>query len=287
MPATSNAPQPDHVFSPVSLTAVAVAAVRARESARPDALFDDPYAAALVAAYVRSDPASEGVLAAEPGPMGAGLAGQIPVRTRFYDEWLLAADCPQLVLLAAGLDARAYRLPLPPTATVFEVDLPPVLAFKRAALAALPAATTPPARPRCVRTEVAADLADPAWPQALRAAGFDPARRTAWLVEGLLSYLDAEQSAALLDVVGALSAPGSRLALGRGRRGRGSGDDAAKRPVEGAAALWRGGLGSGAEEWLTDHGWTVRAHPLTATAAAYGRDLPAGPDAGFLTAMWS
>jgi methyltransferase (TIGR00027 family) len=127
----------------------------------------------------------------------------LPVRTRYFDDVLLAASgwAAQIVLLGAGLDTRAYRLGLPPEATVFEIDQPGTLAAKESVLSA------EGARPVCARIAVAADLRGD-WAAALTAAGFDPARSTAWLAEGLLFYLDVGAAPAMISRAAALS--GSR-----------------------------------------------------------------------------
>jgi methyltransferase (TIGR00027 family) len=109
------------------------------------------------------------------------------------------------VILASGLDSRAYRLPWPAGTVVFEVDQPQVIDFKTATLAALGA------QPTADRRTVAIDLRND-WPAAIKEAGFDPARPTAWIAEGLLGYLTAEAQDRLLDQITALSAPGSRFA---------------------------------------------------------------------------
>ena len=141
----------------------------------------------------------------------AGLAQMIDwmaVRTRYFDEFCMAAagaGIKQVVILAAGLDSRAYRLPWPAGTTVYEIDLPQVIEFKTATMAGLGAAPVAQRRP------VAADLRQD-WPAALRAAGFDPQRPTAWLAEGLLRYLPPDAQDRLLDTVTALSAAGSQFA---------------------------------------------------------------------------
>ncbi|MEV5511113.1 SAM-dependent methyltransferase [Streptomyces orinoci] len=258
-------------LSGVSRTAIAVARVRARESERPDGLFRDPCAAAFVAA-------SGYPTSGRPGPFALALAHHTVLRTRFYDDSLLAAadsGCRQVVLLAAGLDARAYRLDWPPGLRLHELDLPPVLDFKHHVLAGLDV------RPRCIRTPLPVDLLDPGWPDRLTGAGFDPAERTAWLVEGLLMYLTAEQAATLLETVGRLSAPGSRLMVERGRDPSVGADDPS---IGHITSLWRGGLGPGLTDWLGDHGWRVTTHPATDLADRYNRPGPTPPSGGFLTA---
>ncbi|MFJ1754775.1 SAM-dependent methyltransferase [Kitasatospora sp. NPDC088134] len=247
-------------LSPVSRTALAVARVRAYESARAEPLFTDPYALAFLAAAGAERP-TEGPV----GPFARRLVAHGILRTRYYDDRLLAAGTEQVVLLAAGLDARAHRLEWPDGTRLFELDLPPVLAFKERVLA------EHGARARCARTVVPADLTDPAWPDLLVDAGFDPDRPTAWLAEGLLVYLESDQAAELLTAVGRLSAPGSRLLLEQGR-------DVTGTPVEegltGMTDLWRGGLGPGTGDWLDAHGWTTAFTALADLAAALGRPLP-------------
>jgi methyltransferase (TIGR00027 family) len=267
----------------VSATALRVAAVRARESTRPDRLFDDPYAAAFAAAANTAGPV-DGT-----GPAGPGgaesvsgedlgevkrvrqlLALHVVVRTRFYDDYLLAAGCRQVVLLAAGLDARAFRLPWPADTYVFELDLPEVLAVKDRVLAAQAA------RPMCTRTTVAVDLRED-WPSALLAAGFEPGEPTAWLIEGLLVYLTTEHATALLTAVRALSAAGSRLAT------EGTGVAHIARTRQTVTELWHGGLDD-PPGWLARHGWHTEVHEFADLAATYGRPLPGPAASGFVTA---
>jgi len=134
------------------------------------------------------------------------------VRTRFFDDALLAALTPtgidngigQVVLLAAGMDVRAYRLELPADTAWFELDRPELLTIKNTLLHDADVV------PRCARHPVGADLTGD-WPTALTVAGFDPYRPTVWLVEGLAVYLNTADVEQLLDQVTALSAPGSRL----------------------------------------------------------------------------
>ncbi|SRX93542.1 putative S-adenosylmethionine-dependent methyltransferase [Mycobacterium tuberculosis H37Rv] [Mycobacterium shimoidei] len=130
------------------------------------------------------------------------------VRTRFYDQFFDEAGqggVRQAVILAAGLDARAYRLPWPAGSVVYEIDMPEVIEFKTATLSKLGA------EPTAQRRTVAVDLRDD-WPAALRAAGFDTGAPSAWSAEGLVVYLPPEAQDALFDNITALSAAGSRLA---------------------------------------------------------------------------
>lgn len=195
----------------VGATATMVAAQRALSS---DAkLIDDPFAAPLVRAvgidvYVRlvnGEIAAGGSSEFDPQRMARGMA----CRTRFYDQFFLDAtrsDIGQAVILASGLDCRAYRLPWPAGTIVYEVDMPEVIEFKTLTLADLGA------EPTAQRRTVAIDLRDD-WASALQAAGFDPQAPTAWSAEGLVVYLPDEAQDALFDNITDLSAQGSRLAF--------------------------------------------------------------------------
>jgi methyltransferase (TIGR00027 family) len=272
----------NQVPSGVGRTAIGMARVRAEESRRPDRLFDDPYAQAFVAAAPGALP-EEHAASGQLGSWGAAISVQGVLRTRFFDDYLLAAcqaGCRQVVLLAAGLDSRAFRLAWPPGVRLFELDLPEVLAFKQRVLAGEGAV------PRCARTVLAVDLRGD-WPAELTGAGFAPAEPTAWLAEGLLIYLSASEAARLLAAVGQLSAPGSQLALER----RTPAD--ARLLVQARAipalaevsAMWRGGLGEDAPDWLARHGWQPQSHDRAALAASYGRPLDGPWIGGFLTAV--
>lgn len=261
-------------LSDVSRTALAVALARARESAAPDRLFDDPYAAAFLTASGMS-----ATLDGDPGPAVLNLAMHAVVRTRFYDDALLAACADgihQVVLLAAGLDTRAYRLPWPSGVRVYELDLPPVLAFKEKVLTGLDAAAS------CDRTALATDVLQDGWPGQLVEAGFDPALPSAWLAEGLLVYLTAEEAGQLLSVVGKFSAPGSRLHLERGSAA--GGPPPSDPALAHITSLWKGGLGTGTAEWLAGRGWQVEIHDSALLAAEYGRPHAQPSGSGFLTA---
>jgi methyltransferase (TIGR00027 family) len=195
----------------VGATATMVAAQRAL--ATDHTFIHDPYAAPLVRAvgidvYTRvvngQIPVGEGS-DFDPERMARGMA----CRTRFYDQFFLDATqsgIGQVVILASGLDARAYRLPWPAGTVVYEVDMPEVIEFKTATLRDLGA------EPTAERRTVAVDLRDD-WAAALQVAGFDPKAPSAWSAEGLLVYLPDEAQDALFDHITALSAPGSRLAF--------------------------------------------------------------------------
>ncbi|MFN6547499.1 SAM-dependent methyltransferase [Mycolicibacterium nivoides] len=182
----------------VADTGVLVAAIRAEETRRPDRLFDDPFADRLAGESGRR------MLAEAVATSGDKSTLQIVVRTRFWDEALLTAVPPvrQVVIVAAGLDARAYRLPWPDGTTVFELDQPAVIEAKAEALAG--------EEPRCRRVAIGVDLTTD-WTDTLRSNGFDPELPAVWLMEGLLQYLDEGAVHTLFERVDALSAPGSVL----------------------------------------------------------------------------
>lgn len=184
------------VVRSLEATAHWTAAVRAAETARPDGLFHDPWADLLS------------------GPEGRAWIEQrspesvlpIILRTRYFDEWLERVTgrdaIRQVVLMAAGLDTRAYRLAFPGDTRLFELDRSAVLEHKAAILRAADAL------PRCDRRVVEADLTEP-WADALIAAGFRQGQPTAWLLEGFLFYLPGEALVRVLDGVTALAGPGS------------------------------------------------------------------------------
>lgn len=203
------------VASSVGTTAVMVAAGRAMASAVPGALVDDPFAAPLVRAVGidfftkmidgQLDLSALGDVAPE---RAQAMVNGMALRAKSFDDSALAstaAGARQVVILASGLDARAYRLPWPDATTVFELDQPDVISFKTTTLAALGA------QPTATRRAIPIDLRDD-WPQALRDNGFDAGVRTAWLAEGLLIYLPPEAQDLLFDRITALSAPGSTIA---------------------------------------------------------------------------
>jgi len=136
------------------------------------------------------------------------LIDEVAVRTKFFDEFFVrsaANGVRQAVILASGLDARAYRLRWPAKTGVYEIDQPAVIEFKTTALARLGAT------PTVERRTVAMDLRGE-WPGALRAAGFDADAPTMWSAEGLLMYLPSEAQERLFDNITALSAAGSTTA---------------------------------------------------------------------------
>ena len=204
---------------------------------------------------------------------------QIAVRTRFFDDFLLdaaAAGLRQAVILAAGLDARGYRLALPPGTAVFEIDQPKVIEFKATTLAGLGAAPTSEWR------AVGIDLRDD-WPTALRESSFDIDQPTAWIAEGLLMYLPPEAQNRVLDNITRLSAPGSRIATEQLpdmsaftdqcsrawlQRWRQYGLD-----IDGAELVWDGER-SDVGEYLGSNGWQVSIHTAHELYGANGFEFP-------------
>ena len=190
---------------------------------------------------------------------------QMAVRTRYFDDFFNAATASgirQAVILASGLDTRAYRLPWPAGTVVYEIDQPEVIAFKTRTLADLGA------EPTAERRTVAVDLRDD-WPQALRDSGFRPEQPTAWSAEGLLVYLPPEAQDRLFDNITALSAPGSRMATeqmdmpARPATGRGKLDRALAAHGSGInlAELFYTGDRNSAADYLASHGWQKPSVP--------------------------
>jgi methyltransferase (TIGR00027 family) len=201
--------------SSVGVTATMVAAARALATRSPNPLINDQFAEPLVRAvgvdFFTKMAGGELQPRELDDDTAKGLrrfADAMAIRTEYFDNFFdnaTAAGIRQAVILASGLDSRAYRLAWPAGTVVFEVDQPQVIDFKTATLAELGA------QPTADRRTVAIDLRND-WPAALKDAGFDPARPTAWIAEGLLGYLTAEAQDRLLEQITALSAPGSRFA---------------------------------------------------------------------------
>lgn len=197
------------IVSSVGYTALLVAGWRALHAVSPQPLVRDEYAQVFIAAS--RDPYLAGVLA-NPGSTEDEMAFPrlYGVQTRFFDDFFVVsgqAGIRQAVIVAAGLDSRAFRIEWPDSTRVFELDLPKVLEFKSRVL------SQQGATPKAQRIEVAADLRTD-WSRPLEAAGFDVESPTAWSVEGLLPYLTDEAQHALFTRISGLSAPGSRIGIG-------------------------------------------------------------------------
>lgn len=239
----------------VGATATMVAAARA--IANNDDVIDDPFAEPLVRAVgvdFLTRWASGELTAADVDAEGASWSlGNMPAamasRTMYFDGFFADAanaGIRQAVILASGLDARAYRLDWPAGTTVFELDQPEVIAFKATTLAGLGA------EPKTELRTVAIDLRDD-WPTALKESGFDPRQPSAWIAEGLFGYLPPEAQDRLLDAVTELSAPGSRLGTEAVPHNPNLDMDQAKETMRAAAEKWR------------DHGFELDFTDLTFT----------------------
>jgi methyltransferase (TIGR00027 family) len=199
--------------SSVGVTATGVAAARALASTGPNALINDPFAEPLVKAvgtdvFIKMLSGDIDLGDEDPAFDRQRMVEGMAVRTRYFDDFFTAATeagLRQAVILASGLDSRAYRLPWPSGTVVFEVDQPHVIEFKTRTLSDLGAQPTTDLR--VVGVDLRYD-----WPAALRAKGFDVATPTAWIAEGLLVYLPPDAQDQLFDNIASLSAPGSRLA---------------------------------------------------------------------------
>ena len=284
------------IATSVGATAVMVALARAADTASDEPLIRDQFAEVLV-----STPELEGVreqVAAwwspEPGD-GSGdgadrgfaveaqqMINSQAVRTHFFDAYFAdaaRAGIRQVVILAAGLDSRAYRLDWPAGTVVYEIDLPKVLEYKAETLAAHGAAPVVDRRP------VPVDLRHD-WPKALRDAGFDAARPTAWLAEGLLPFLPAAAQEAMFASIGELSASGSRVAVENfgidpARRGEAEqrwrelkaarearGQDTSFNPLD----LWFDHDDRpDSDDWFDAHGWATHAVTSREEALRLGR----------------
>ncbi|GAA2846850.1 SAM-dependent methyltransferase [Streptosporangium fragile] len=250
----------------VSRTAVVIAQAREAESARPDRLFDDPLAGPLADAAGRITGISEA---------GRRAGEHFVLRTRFFDDRLreaAGAGLRQVVLLAAGLDTRAFRLEWPEGTRLFEVDLPDLISFKEKALA------DQGARAACDRVAVPADLRED-WPSALLAAGLDPGEPIAWLIEGVLMYLTPEDGGRILSRVSELSPPGSRLAVEHVNRAYV--ELPQLRPAMNKLASTRAAWRSVVEDpvaWLAGYGWRAGVTHQAELARGLGRPVPAMAD---------
>jgi methyltransferase (TIGR00027 family) len=275
--------------SSVGATATMVAAARALATEDTDPIIDDPFAAPLVRAvgiefFTR-------VVDGDIDPADAGENGtaelqtetdSLAVRTKFFDVFFTdaaAAGIGQSVILAAGLDSRAYRLNWAADSVVYEVDQPEVVAFKTEAMAALGA------EPTAQRRTVSIDLRDD-WPAALRDSGFDDTRPSAWSAEGLLMYLPPEAQDRLFDHITALSAPGSQIATEyhpvsgptMAERGKAMSDRWASIGCDvDLSGLFYEGERNNVAEYLSDRGWDVLARNRRDLFSEYGRVFPDDP----------
>jgi methyltransferase (TIGR00027 family) len=273
--------------SSVGATATMVAAARAMATTAENPLINDPFADPLVRAVgvdfftrlVTGELRPEDLDTDSESVGMQRMTDNMAVRTKFFDDFFLtagAAGVRQAVILASGLDARAYRLAWPAGTTVYEIDQPEVIEFKTRTLAELGA--EPTARRRTVAMDLRYD-----WPSALIEEGFDPNQPTAWSAEGLLGYLPPEAQDRLLDTITELSAPGSRIALESVPNVDPSDHQKALERMQAASASWRDhgfdldfaelvylGDRNEAAAYLGDHGWELTRSSVKELFAANG-----------------
>jgi len=258
----------------VGSTGLWTAAIRARESVREDALFVDP----LTAHLARSGGSSWIEHAHNSDPQGQEFASiGVVIRTRFFDDFLQQAtqntQIRQVVILATGMDTRAYRLSWPPHTTLFELDQPQVLASKEQLLASASATLN------CQRRTIGVDLSQP-WANVLQEASFDPGQPSVWLMEGFLQYLPPEAMLQIFDAITSLSTTGSQLGFDVVNQ------DMFTSPwtrtwvetLKQAGVPWRSFLDQ-PETTLAERGWQATVVQPGDPSANYGRwPFPAMPD---------
>ena len=273
------------ITTSVGSTALFVATARALEAQKPDPLVIDRFAEVFCRAAGGN--AADVLDGKDPGNQlktpdwGVHFVNFQAARTKYFDTYFRqAADAGvrQVVILAAGLDSRAYRLSWPTETTIFELDRPQVLDFKREVLA------EQGAKANAERREVAIDLRED-WPQALRDSGFDAAKPSAWIAEGLLIYLPAAAEQQLFTGIDALAAPASHVAVEDGEPL--SSDDYADAVEEERTAVAEKGQRvffqllynerhAPADQWFGEHGWAAVPTPLADYLREVGRPVP-GP----------
>lgn len=253
-------PNSNALLQEVGATGLYTAAVRAGESKRPNRLFEDPLAQAFVSHWKYVLPSRQNSQRAE------ALRKFIVARTVFFDELILSAcsgGCWQVVLLGAGMDTRAFRLPLPPDTCLFELDTADVLYSKSQVLKGHPTS------PVCSRIPVPCDLRSD-WSVTLLAAGFYLEKPTAWIVEGVFVYLDEDTVNDVTRAITSMSAPGSRMGLDMA-----SHDQSESSPWQ----LRRSTAPFDPVIWLAEHGWTAEVSYARDVLRAHGR-VSRGSDHG-------
>jgi methyltransferase (TIGR00027 family) len=277
--------------SSVGATATMVAAQRAL--ANREGLIDDAFAEPLVRAvgvdfFIRALDGEIELEDVDPEFNMRRAAEGMAVRTRWFDNLFAdaaAAGVRQAVILAAGLDARGYRLDWPHGTTVYELDQPEVIDFKTKTLTDLAA------KPKADRRTIAIDLRND-WPKELLNNGFDPSQPTAWIAEGLLIYLPSEAQDLLFDRINELSAPGSRVATEHIPDVSMFSDERAQQITERLKKyghdiemkdLIYHGERSHVIDYLTAHGWDVSAQTMREAYAANGFEFPENETIGFFS----
>ena len=268
------------ITTSVGSTALFVATARALEAQKPDPLAVDPYAELFCRAVggryadVLDGKAPDHELKSD--DFGRHFVNFQGARTRYFDAYfrrVAEAGVRQVVILAAGLDSRAYRLDWADGTTIFELDQPQVLEFKREVLEAHGA------QPRAARREIAIDLRED-WPQALRDNGFDATQPSAWIAEGLLIYLPAAAQEQLFTGIDSLSCPGSHVAVEDGAPHDADQYAAAveeERAAEGGRVFFQliyNEQCAPATEWFGSRGWNAVGTPLGEYISGLGREKP-------------
>jgi methyltransferase (TIGR00027 family) len=267
-----------------------VATGRAMATKDPRGLINDPFAEPLVRAVgvdfftkMMDGELDMSTIADVSPALAQAMVDGNAVRTKYFDDYVLNATgrgIRQVVILASGLDTRAYRLPWPTGTVVYEIDQPQVMEFKATTLAGLGARSLTTLR--AVSVDLRAD-----WPTAVRAAGLDSAAPTAWLAEGLLMYLRPEDQDRLFDNITALSASGSRVATEfvtsivdfDAERARTISNPFRDHGVDiDLASLVYTGQRNHALDYLGAKGWQLEGVPLAELFRRSGLDAPAPED---------
>jgi methyltransferase (TIGR00027 family) len=270
------------IVSGVGATAVIVAAFRAEEANSATPLVRDEFAELLIStpqlSELRDTIASGWATSAETEEDHRRLVSYHAVRTLFFDRFCtnsVTAGVRQFVILASGLDSRAYRLAWAADTTVFELDMPEVLAYKSETL------SRHRVEPRATLHEVGVDLRTD-WPAAVRARGFDASLPTAWMLEGLLPFLEPQAQHDLFSQLDALSAPGSRVGAedysGVGLKQAIEREGGEARP-EGSSGLdlgdlWNEDAEADCASWFAERGWHTETLDSRRESERLGRPVP-------------
>jgi methyltransferase (TIGR00027 family) len=259
----------------VGQSAIFIACSRRMESRRPDALFQDPFAEAILE-ILADDPTLANIASAIGQSMDSDdkfTTEYFAVRTRFLDDGIkdaLRNGVRQVVSLGAGFDGRTLRLACPEGTDWYEVDLPEVVEPK-SALVGLSGLT-----PTCARHDIVADLSGD-WAPALLAAGFDPGRPTAWLLEGLVFYLTENAVEELVKTITALSAPGSALLLEHLASGMLGEAGRELRAVNLTYGIRWFSARDDLAPWLAGHGWETEVFAHDDPRIGHGRTVAESP----------
>lgn len=292
----------------VGATAFGCAEWRAREAEQERPLFTDPYAQFFLDEVFARGGSSiihshlfPWLQQNHPHILRRVLAqaAYIGSRTKWLDDFFTASggDVGQAVILAAGLDTRAWRLPWNAVNAVYEIDQPEVLAFKQETL------HSHDAEPATRYVAVGIDLRQD-WPKALCNAGFEPNQPTAWAAEGLMPYLPAAAQDLFFERIHGLSANGSRIAVDavtaaffqpeNAARLKAFYDELRVALIQGGddmpdyPGLWYEEERTEVADWLQQHGWQVDAVDVHDVMASYHRTVPEEdavsiPDCVFVT----